>query len=148
MCNQIVICNPRVAWIPKYRWRAWWRHQMETFSALLAICAGNSSVPGKFPHKGQWRGALMLSLICVWINGWENNREAGDLRRYRGNTFYYDVTIMERVSINLHVKMGIQLKSINGHRWYYLHIKAILLFRGADLNNMSHFSVNKWCKIL
>ena len=24
----------------------WWRHQMETFSALLAICAGNSPVPG------------------------------------------------------------------------------------------------------
>ena len=51
---------------------------METFSALLAICAGNS------PHKGQWRRrrALMFSLICVWINGWLNNREAGDLRRY------------------------------------------------------------------
>ena len=27
----------------------WWRHQMETFSALLAICAGNSPVPGEFP---------------------------------------------------------------------------------------------------
>ena len=43
------------------------------------------------PHKGQWRGALMFSLICVWINGWVNNREAGDLRRYRT---YYDVTVM------------------------------------------------------
>ena len=30
------------------------------------------------PHKGQWRGALVFSLICVQINGWENNREAGD----------------------------------------------------------------------
>ena len=29
----------------------WWRHQMETFSALLAICAGNSRVPGEFPTK-------------------------------------------------------------------------------------------------
>ena len=27
----------------------WWRHQMETFSALLAICAGNSPVSGEFP---------------------------------------------------------------------------------------------------
>ena len=36
---------------------SWWRHQMETFSALLAICAGNSPVPG----EGQWRGALMFS---------------------------------------------------------------------------------------
>ena len=42
---------------------AWWRHQMETFSALLALCAGNSPVTGEFPHKGQWRGALMFSLI-------------------------------------------------------------------------------------
>ena len=30
----------------------WWRHQMETFSALLAICAENSPVPGEFPS---WR---------------------------------------------------------------------------------------------
>ena len=28
---------------------AWWRHQMETFSALLVICVGNSPVPGEFP---------------------------------------------------------------------------------------------------
>ena len=70
----------------------WWRHQMETFSALLAICAGNSPVPGEFPpHKGQWRGALMFTLICARINGWVNNREAGDLRRYRT---HYDVIVM------------------------------------------------------
>ena len=30
---------------------SWWRHQMETFSALLAICAGNSPVPGEFPAQ-------------------------------------------------------------------------------------------------
>ena len=29
----------------------WWRHQMETFSALMAICAGNSPVPGEFPTQ-------------------------------------------------------------------------------------------------
>ena len=33
------------------------------------------------PHKGQWRGAFMYSLICAWINRWVNNREAGDSRR-------------------------------------------------------------------
>ena len=31
--------------------KPWWRHQMETFSALLAICAGNSPVPGEFPAQ-------------------------------------------------------------------------------------------------
>ena len=29
----------------------WWRHQMESFSVLLAICAGNSPVPGEFPTQ-------------------------------------------------------------------------------------------------
>ena len=29
----------------------WWRHQMETFSALLAFCVGNSPVPGEFPAQ-------------------------------------------------------------------------------------------------
>ena len=49
--------------------------------------------PVNSPHKGQWRGALMFSLICVWINGWVNSREAGDLRRYRA---HYDVNVMVR----------------------------------------------------
>ena len=48
--------------------------------------------PVNSPHKGQWREALMFSLICVWINGWENNREVGDLRSYRA---HYDVIVME-----------------------------------------------------
>ena len=70
----------------------WWRHQMEIFSVLLALCAGNSPVPVNSPHKGQWHGALMFSLICVWINGWVNNRKAGDLRCHRG---HYDVKVMK-----------------------------------------------------
>ena len=34
-----------------YKIFAWWRHQMETFSALLALCAGNSPVTGEFPSQ-------------------------------------------------------------------------------------------------
>ena len=48
------------------------------------------------PRKGQWGGALMFSLICIWINGWVNNREAGDLRCHRA---HYDVIVM-RMWIN------------------------------------------------
>ena len=69
----------------KIIFHTWWRHQMEAFSALLALCAGNSPVLVTSPHKGQWRGALMFSLISARINDWENNREAGDLRRYRAH---------------------------------------------------------------
>ena len=48
-------------------------------------------IPVNSPHKGQWRGALMFSLICVWINDWVNSGEAGDVWRYR---IHYDVTVM------------------------------------------------------
>ena len=44
-----------------------------------------------YPHKGQWRVALMLSLIYAWINGWVNNRGAGDLRCHLP---HYDVIVM------------------------------------------------------
>ena len=78
--------------------RTWWRHQMETFSALLAICAENLPVPVKSQHKGQWRAALMFTLICAPINGWINNREVGDLRRHRAR---YDVIVMNKNFLHL-----------------------------------------------
>ena len=55
------------------------------------LCREFTCPPVNSPHKGQWRGALMFSFICVCINGWVNNRKAGDLRRYRA---HYDVTVM------------------------------------------------------
>ena len=70
----------------------WWHHQMETFSTLLAICAGIHRSPVNSPHKGQWCRAFMFSFIGVWIDGWVINREAGDLRSYRT---HYDVTVMQ-----------------------------------------------------
>ena len=56
-----------------------WKH----FRIIGSLCGS--------PDKGQWRGALMFSLICAWINGWVKNRETGDLRRNRA---HYDVTVM------------------------------------------------------
>ena len=50
--------------------------------------------PVNSPHKGQWRGALMFTLICARIKGWVNNCEAGDLRRNRA---HYDVIVMHRL---------------------------------------------------
>ena len=64
-----------------------WKH----FPRYWPFVLGIHRSPMNSPHKGQWRGALMFSLICFWINGWVNNREAGDLRRYRAQ---YDVTVM------------------------------------------------------
>ena len=88
----------------------WWRHQMDTFSALLAICAGNSPVTGEFPHKGQWRGVLMFSLVGAWIDGWVNNGEAGDLRRHRA---HYDVTVMNLSPITHLSEIWIEMQDIS-----------------------------------
>ena len=65
-----------------------WKH----FPRYWPFVRGIHRSPVNSPHKGQWRGALMFYLICVWINGWVNNREAGDLRRYRA---HYGVTAMD-----------------------------------------------------
>ena len=47
--------------------------------------------PVHSPHIGQWRRALMFSLIYGWVNDWINNREAGDLIRHCAQ---YDVIVM------------------------------------------------------
>ena len=67
---------------------------METLSTLLAICAGNSPVPGEFPTQKSVTWALVFSLICAQISGWVNNDDAGDMRRHRS---HYDVIVMMMV---------------------------------------------------
>ena len=69
----------------------WWRHQMETFPRFWAFVQGIHRSPVNSPHKGQWHGALMFSLICAGTNGWVNHRDAGDMRRHLA---HYDVIVM------------------------------------------------------
>ena len=64
-----------------------WKH----FPRYRPLVRGIYRSPVNSPHKGQWCGALMFSLMRAWINGWVNNREAGDLRDHRA---HYDVTVM------------------------------------------------------
>ena len=104
--------------------RAWWRHQMETFSALLAICAGNSPAPVNSPHKGQWRAALMFSLIWVWINSWVNNREAGDLRLYR---VHCDVIVMDLTGVPMHHPSFWQVSHLPGST--IVHMQLCMKFK-------------------
>ena len=75
---------------------------------------GNSfRVTGHFcvnsPHKGQWRGALMFSLICARINGWVNNPEAGDLRRH---PTHCDVIVMIWLIDSLNKQLSERWKEI------------------------------------
>ena len=68
------------------------------FPRYWPFVRGIHRFPVNFPHKGQCRRVLIFPWICVWINDWVNNREAGDLRRYRA---YYDVTLMIYASLGL-----------------------------------------------
>ena len=67
-----------------------WKH----FPRYWPFVRGIHRSPVNSPHKGQWRGALMFSLIYARIKGWVNNGEAGDLRRYRAHS---DVIVMQRL---------------------------------------------------
>ena len=60
------------------------------------------------PQKSKWCGALMFSLICVWINRWVSNRAAGDLRRHRA---YYDGIVMQITRIDVGPAWGLQGES-------------------------------------
>ena len=64
-----------------------WKH----FPRYWPFYAGNSPVSGEFPAQRPVTRSFDAFLICAWINAWVNNREAGDLRRYRA---HYDVTVM------------------------------------------------------
>ena len=80
-----------------------WKH----FPRYWPFVRGIHRSPVNSSHKGQWRGALMFSLICIWINAWVNNREAGDLRHRRA---HYDVIVMT------HSIAAIS----NMHYWHFL----------------------------
>ena len=81
-----LLCIPSIQHKPGYS-----IHPMMTSSNGNIFRVTGPLSPVNSPHKGQWRGALLFSLICDWINGRVNNCEAGDLRRHRA---HYSVTVM------------------------------------------------------
>ena len=95
--------------ISGYIFLAWWRHQMETFSPLLAICAGNSPVPGEFPHKTSDAELWCFLWSASKINDWVNNHKAGDLRCYRT---HYDVIVMGHLDLYQHDEYNHQAKKL------------------------------------
>ena len=64
---------------------------MEPFPRYWPFVREIHRSPVNSPHKGQWRGALMFSLIGASTNGSANNRDAGDLKRHR---IHYNITVM------------------------------------------------------
>ena len=64
-----------------------WKH----FLRYWPFVRGIHLPPVDCPHKGQWRGALMFSLICAWTKVWAKNRDAGNLKRHHA---HHGVTVM------------------------------------------------------
>ena len=87
---------------------SWWRHQMKNFSALLAICVGNSPVTGEFtaqrPVTRSFDVFFDLRLNKRWAC-WVNNGEADDFRHYRA---HYDVIVMRLTNDDLSLSIGLR----------------------------------------
>ena len=78
------------------RMLTWWRHQMETFSALLAFCEGNSPVPGEFPsQRPVARSSDVFFDLCLkkWLSkqscGWWFETLPRPLWRHRNGVYVY-----------------------------------------------------------
>ena len=68
-----------VVWFQSF----WWHHddviKWKHFPRYWPFVWRNSLVTVEFPSQKQVTGRFDFSLICAWIKGWVNNREAGDL---------------------------------------------------------------------
>ena len=100
--------------------------------------------PVNSPHKGQWRGALMFSLICVWINCWVNNREAGYLRRYRT---HYDVIVMD-LCLLLHdtysLPAGLSFEQWYTNCWYFVNQSDTKTWGTINNSSAAWIGVDDW----
>ena len=114
--------------------KTWWRHQMETFSALLAICAGEFTGLRWIPRSKASDAGLWSFLSSTWINGWVNNGEAGDLRRHRA---HYNVTVM-RIQITKMVLTSIfdVTHDIDIDDWHWM--RGIWFDRILDLHPLPY----------
>ena len=107
---------------------AWWRHQMETFFRVTGHLRGELTGHRWIPNtKTSDTGLLTFSLICVRINGWVNNGEAGDLRRHRA---HYDVIVM-----NKHIWYR---ESWGGMHQLHRDVSAKEIWNGAALSQVNN----------
>ena len=66
-------------------------NSLQKYVAHIIMAQYHDDIMMDSPQKGQWRRALMFSLICTWTDSWVNNRDTGDFKRLRA---HYDVTVM------------------------------------------------------
>ena len=88
----ITVLSPKYAIVPvewrRYIGSAIWDSfddviKWKYFPRHWPFVQGIHQSPVNSPHKGQWRGALMFSVICAWTSSLTNNGDAADLRHHR-----------------------------------------------------------------
>ena len=110
--------------------QSWWRHQMETFSALLALCARNSPVTGEFPSQ-----RLVTRCFDVFFVLRLNKQSWGlCLWRHRA---HYDVIVM------------ISLTYKSSHSYFYIALRDDTMAWKRSLDVFFVLRLNKqsrgWC---
>ena len=97
---------------------SWWRHQMENFPRYWPFVRGIHRSPVNSMHRGQCRGALLFTLMSVWINGWVNNGEAGNLRRHHAH--FDDIVKCINLNMDDNPFFGETSRCVIGLRTYML----------------------------
>ena len=82
----------------------------------MTFCAGHSLITGEFPAQSQWRGALMGFFICAWTNSWENNGDAGDLRRHLACYDFIVMTFKASDQYNIFFRYLFNIVDMKWHR--------------------------------
>ena len=118
----------------------WWRHQMETFSTLLALCVeftGHMWIPlTKTSDAELW----YFLWSAPWRNDWVNNREAGDWRRHLA---HYDVIVM--TDVIMYPCPNSRTGELSPHHGCSLHCRGISR-RDID-ESLSCMSGKKWYRM-
>ena len=127
--------------LPESLQNTWWRHQMETYSALLSICARNSPVPGEFPtQRPVTRSFDVFSDLRLNIRvgkrsrGWWFETLSRSLWRHRN-----DITVSVPVSVDLcclsprqddasNAKKTLLLSRLHHHMRWAANITPVTLF--------------------
>ena len=103
--------------MPSYQCRKspWWRHQMETFSALLALCAGNSPATSEFPSQRP-----VTQSLSKQSGGWLFETPATPLWR--------------------HYNVGIRCWSFSFHFYHYtVNFVVIASIKSTTLSFLKHY---------
>ena len=119
-----------------------WKH----FLRYWPFVRGMHRSPMNSPHKGQWHGALMFSVTSAWINDWESNREAGDLRRHRA---HYDVTVSPLSNENICILSRFHQHLFLGPQWqqfkwgFSSHKELIIAYSSNDTTYVRGLTVRE-----